>query len=305
MGRRAYAILTGIFLTVFTSGLVASMVFLRGCSVTRSPYLVVADVPVSGLRPGAEIFYRGVTAGVVDSLRVDRRDPRRILVRILVDPDIPVTATSFATLRTEGVTGSRRLHLDVGAPAAPLSTSDAAPARIPLRPSLLDQVGDRLGEVLPRIEELVANLNLIVGPDNRARVERILANTEVATARLVTLERNLDHRLGRALAGVPGLVDDGRTTVKRVDTLVADLSRLAQRLDGVTREASALTAATRSELREGTLPRLRVALDQVAQTGATLEQLSRRIQADPRAFLFGPPRSPPGPGERGHRWPRR
>jgi len=305
MGRRTFALLTGLFVMLLTTALVASALFLRGWHVTRSPYVVVADVPVTGLRAGGEVFFRGLSAGVVDSLRVDPDRPQRILVRILVDPDIPVTGTSFATLRSEGVTGSRRLQLDVGGPAPPLATSAEQPGLIPLHPSLLDGIEDQVRALLPKLQELVAGLNELTGPRNRLRVERILANTEAASAQLGGLERRLERSFGRAVGGVPGLVDQSRSTLARVDTLVAGLDRLAANLQALTDEATKLTSSTRVELSQNTLPRLRTALDQVTETGASLQRLSRQIQANPRALLVGPPREPPGPGERGHRWSRR
>jgi phospholipid/cholesterol/gamma-HCH transport system substrate-binding protein len=290
MGRRSFAVYTGLFIVSLTFALIATAFFLRGCHADRLTYVVVADTPVTGLLTGSQVTYRGLNAGVVDGLRLDPNDPRRMLVRVRIDRAIPVTAATYGTLQLRGVTGTRTLDLDAGGPAPRLATSETQPGQIPLRPSFVDQLEGQVQQLAPKIQQIAENLALLTGPESRARVDRILANSETVTERLGAISDSVE----RSFKLVPGLVADGRTAARRVGVLAGNLDTFA-------REATKLTTSTHEELSQRTIPRLNAAFEQIGKAGGSLERLSREVETNPRSLLLGLTPPPPGPGERGYR----
>lgn len=283
MGRRSFALQTGIFISALAVGLVVFGLFLRGCNPDRVRYVVVADIPVTGLQTGSQLWYRGVNAGVVESIRVDPHNPMRALVFIEVDREIPITSKTFASLRMTGVTGTRVLDLDNAAPGPRLATSEEHPARIPMRGSFIDSVEHDVRKLMPVFQQLAQNLAELTGAENRARVAAILTHTERATARLDALEDQVE----RSLKGMPSLVAEGRRAAKHVGTLAEAATRL--------------TTSTEQELQQRTLPRLNAAFERIGEASGSLERLSRELASDPRSLLLGQTPPPPGPGERGYR----
>jgi hypothetical protein len=81
-----------------------------------------------------------VPAGRVESIQINPADPAQIFVRIAISPEIPVHHSTYAQLRQRGFTGVAEIELDdSGRHPQPLLTVPDAPARIPLRPSLMQQ----------------------------------------------------------------------------------------------------------------------------------------------------------------------
>jgi phospholipid/cholesterol/gamma-HCH transport system substrate-binding protein len=290
VGRRSFALQTGVFITALTFALVVTAFFLRGCSSDRVPYVVVADTPVTGLSTGSQVTYRGLNAGVVSSLRVDPQDARRVLVSIDVDRQLPITTNTYGNLQLRGVTGTRVLDLDTSGPAPKLATSAQQPGRIPLRPSFVDHLETEVQQLVPHVRQLAQNLAELTGAENRARVERILAHTEAATARLDSIGDSME----RSFTLVPGLLAEGRATTKRVNALAGHLDEFAQ-------AATKLTTTTHDELSKRTIPRLNTAFEQIGRASGSLERLSRELESNPRSLLLGLTPPPPGPGERGYR----
>ena len=105
MESRAYALITGLFVLGLTACIVLWAHWLAKEPLARTHYRVVSTVPVSGLNVEAQVRYRGMSVGRVSAITLDPKDPRRILVRIEVDDNIPVTHGTYAQLGTEGITG--------------------------------------------------------------------------------------------------------------------------------------------------------------------------------------------------------
>ena len=111
MESRAYALITGLFVLGIAACIAVWAQWLNKTPVARTAYRVVAAVPVTGLNPEAEVRYRGMRVGRVTAMGLDAKDPRRILVDIEIDSDIPITKGTYARLGMEGITGLAYVHL--------------------------------------------------------------------------------------------------------------------------------------------------------------------------------------------------
>ncbi len=303
--RNAYALATGIFVVVLGIGLLLAARWLQGPAIDHQPYQLISKASVAGLAPYSKVYYRGVDVGQVTAIRFAPDGSRDILIDIVLEPRVPVTGNTYGVLKSQGLTGLSLVELlDDGPLDAPrLATSLAAPARIPMRPSLLESfqaVGQGIAE---QIQQLSSNANRLFTPDNIDRISRIMANLEHISVRvdeLLIATRPALDRLPPMLAQGDAALAEAGTTLR---TLRSTLDLLQQRLG----EAGAIAARTEAmvqgigdKVATSTLPELDASVAAVAAAAKRFEQLAATLERDPPALLLGTVPAPPGPGEPGY-----
>jgi phospholipid/cholesterol/gamma-HCH transport system substrate-binding protein len=292
MYDRAYAIATGIFLAAAVAALLITAYWLAGTDPGRRPYVVVSPYSVAGLSVGSQVLYRGVPAGRVERIRIDPQDPGQVLIRIAVEPQVPVLRGTFARLHQRGLTGVAQVELQHDAATEPLATSDAHPAHIPMAPSLIQQatdVGTRTLEILRTVadalEQTLSGANGAKLQSVAARLDDLLTAAERIAA---ALESDLPRALDRATSAadsVAALAEGANEQLDDVDALIEEL------------RATAGAARTLAEDLSGTgVPALQSALDSVHGAADELGRLADTLAANPSQLLHGR-RTPPGPGE--------
>ena len=92
METRANYVLIGIFTLAVVFGAFGFVWWLEraGDGGGRSNYEILFDSSVSGLRPGAPVNFNGIRVGEVNALRLDRADPRKVVVTVGVSASVPV-----------------------------------------------------------------------------------------------------------------------------------------------------------------------------------------------------------------------
>lgn len=312
MESRAYALITGLFVLGLAGCIVLWAQWLAKTPIARTAYRVVATGPVAGLNPEAQVRYRGMGVGRVSAIGLDQKDPRRILVSIQVDDNIPVTRGTYAQLGMEGITGIAYVHLlDDYKDMQPAAKAADGLAELPLRPSFFDTISDGAEGAVKDARELMASLNAVLTPDNRKRIattlaslERISANLEVASARMpATIARaevwlseenrrlatSSLERINETVKSLPDLTRETQQLIKDARELVGQVGTLSN-------EANSTAGA----VREGTLPRVNALAESVERGAQRVGRMAAEIDRQPESLIWGKkPVSRPGPGEKG------
>lgn len=300
MENKAHALIAGIFTLLLLLATLAAAWWFGGSRESMSSYLVVTRQGVSGLNPQGQVRYRGIQVGRVDSIRLDPDDARDILIRIAISDDVPVTQGTIAKLGYQGLTGIAHVLLeDTGKNPAPLTSDNGLP-RIPMRPSLLQELSDSGGATMRQAQELLISANQLLNPENVKRIGRTLEHLEHSSERLASTLTEAQAmladprvaRLGSAIARVDDAAEEARgffrDAGKLVPRMVSLSERIAQMVGDANGEGLAASGARLQELgRELTL-----AARQLTHTLQMLEDA-------PQSLLVGPPLVPPGPGESG------
>src|SRR5687768_16484119 len=294
MENRAHALAAGLFVILVSAAVAVAAMWFSGDTMTRDKYLLVSQVPVTGLNPQATVRYRGVTVGKVEDIRLDPGDSHTILIRIAVDRDLPLTENAYAQLGYQGLTGLAYVQLnDEGGKAERLKTDSDDLARIPLRPSALDSITSSGQRFLSSANVLVERVNLFLEDQNRTRFTQILENTEAVTEQL----RGVIRQLEPGLRTLPGLAADASSVLKHTDQLVLDLNAITAKLNqqGGTVENLSQTTGELSD----TMHALREVTESIKRNSRSVDRFLQQLEEQPRSLLFGRLPSPPGPGEEG------
>jgi phospholipid/cholesterol/gamma-HCH transport system substrate-binding protein len=330
MENRAHAVAAGAFTLLLLAALAGAIVWLTGDARGGRRIDLVSRGAVSGLNARAAVRLRGVDVGQVQRIGFDPEDARRILVRVSVDSDTPLTRGTYARLTYQGVTGLAYVELDDdGSSREPLiSPPGSTVPRIELKRSRLDQIGDSGQLLLSEAAETAQRLNQLLSDQNLAQLSRTFENVEVASRKVAALADTLQPaanalpplaaHVDKLLTHADALLDHGNTLLAHADSAVqqagpvlsglGELTQAAQQrldvLDRVGRDADrigdAAEALQRSLVTE-TLPRVDEVMDDVARNSRSLDRLITSLHDQPQSILFGRAPAPPDPGEPGFR----
>jgi phospholipid/cholesterol/gamma-HCH transport system substrate-binding protein len=300
MENKAHALVAGIFAIVLILAGVAAIWWFGGKRESTVDYLIVTRQNVSGLNLQAQVRYRGIRVGRVESVRLDPDDDGNILIRISVNDDIPITEGTIAKLGYQGLTGIAHILLeDKGNDRRRLDRSRGLP-RIPMKASMLQELSEAGGATLRQAQILLTSINELLNAENKARVGKTLANLESSSANLsATLADTrallADPRLkqlGSMVANLDGASADARVALREVAVLVPRLNALAEKVDLMIGETNGEGLAASSV-------RLQELGREMTQTSRQLTRTLQALEDAPQSMLFGPPPAAPGPGEPG------
>lgn len=307
MENKSHAFAAGLFVLLLTAALTwVALWFSKDDRQKLVPYIITTTADVSGLKPEAPVRYRGVDVGKVHSIRLDPASRGSIAISIGVDPATPVTAQTYAQLGYLGVTGITFISLqDKSSGGELLATSADKPARIVMRPSLMDS-GENL---LASVGALVDQAGALLNEENRGRAARLLANAEQAAAKL----GQLAERLEPAARQLPAMVTDARGALVAVKAAAADVGSAAdsvgttaQALDKKLDVLNSVTANveevgnTARVIQEETVPRLNALADGLNRQTRSLDRVIQTLGDQPQSLVFGSAPPLAGPGEPGY-----
>jgi len=106
MENRSHALMAGLFTLLLILAGVFTVYWLSRDGTNLVPYDLVTVDSVQGLTVQADVRYRGLPVGKVESISFDTEESGPMLVRIGVREGTPMTDTLKATVEMKGITGS-------------------------------------------------------------------------------------------------------------------------------------------------------------------------------------------------------
>lgn len=317
MENKSHALAAGIFVLVVAAMLAGLAIWLTRDNANYEQYELSTKDGVGGLQPQAAVRYKGVAVGKVMRIGFDPQVNGNVLIRIAVNEQAPISATTFAVLGYQGVTGLAHILLDdAEKPYPELPPGPSGLPRLPLKPSPFGKLAEQAPAILNQVEEATRRINQVLGDNNQRQLSEALANIAQAAGSVNALTQRLDttvvQRLDPALAALPPLAGDARKTLQtlqqagtNVSTLAADLGKTTQRLNAEGGAIDQITLGTQSLARAAdqfsttTLPRMNRAADDTSRAARQLSRTAGGVSDNPQLFIYGSGRIPPGPGEPG------
>jgi len=282
----------------------------RGQSETHF-YDIISQYSVGGLHIQAEVKFKGLQVGSVKSIDFDPVDPEKIIIRIGVYPNTPITQATYAQLSYQGITGLSFISLANSdtLPHTPLSTQPDNPARIPMKQGLIQFLTESGKIDMTRINKMLAGIDSLLDEQNRRNISQMISKLEEASARLVTLEQTFSSSLKalpELVAQSDKLLQEGRRLVQHANqlTLIAkgpteDIGSAANSIKALSDSANRMV----NQLSADIIPRIEALTTRIETMSRDIDKLSRELKAAPQSIIYGtkPPR--PGPGEPGFKSP--
>lgn len=304
MENRSHALVAGIFVLLLGIAAALALIFLGGKRETIDTYVLETRRNVTGLNVQAQVRYRGIRAGKVESIEPDPADPRVILVKIGIDERYKLTRATTAQLGYQGITGLAYVQLeDDGTSKEFLDPDGPVAPRIAMKPTLFDSLGEKAGDIVGQIAGLTTRLSRLLDERNAQNLSRTLENVAaaseglrqmpqvVAALREALSAENL-RRLQGILAHVEKTAGEAAPLTAEAREMVKSMTALATRLEKV-------AGNTGGELAASTLPQLNALLKDVNASSRQLARILETLEESPQALVFGKGAARPGPGEPG------
>jgi len=305
MENKAHALVAGLFTILMLAVAVLIGLWLNRDRVEWVPYQIATKLSVPGLNPQASVRYRGLDVGKVDEITFDPLEVGQILIHLSIQPDTPITQSTFATLGYQGVTGIAYVQLDDdGSRPIRVPSSPEKVARIAMRPSLFDEVQTRGLAILQQSEEVTKRINHLLQPENQAKILAVFDDISKAATALETIPRRLQPTLDQlpamtvqarqTLSSLNGLATDARQLTNNLNTLATSLQAPGGPIANVSSAAGQVRSLANRQEPEN-LPGTNDARTSNRSFGNALDSWRER----PQSVLFGGPGMAPGPGEPG------
>ena len=317
MENKAHALAAGVFVLLVSALLVAMAMWLSRDVANTTTYEMTTADGVTGLQVQAAVRYKGVAVGKVTRISFDPAKRNNVLVTVAVSPQAPITASTFATLAFQGVTGLSFIQLDDNGSSTqpPADGPDGVP-RIPLRPNPLGQISDQASALFGKVDQGVERLNLLLAPQNQAALTQALTDIGAAAASTkqlaLTADKTLRTQLDPARADLPALIQQAGATLKSAQGVATDARRTLTALDQVVGQARQGMAqlngpggiiervdAGANTVTQTTLPRIQNLTEDASRTIRRLDRIANTLGENPQALLYGSGAVAPGPGEPG------
>lgn len=305
-----------LWVGVFTlTAVIAGLLFMLWASKSMSEadwneFEVVFTGAVTGLSEGGAVRFNGIPVGTVRHLRIDPKDPGRVVAQIRVARETPVKIDTTAQLRLSGMTGITFILLTGGAPGSPPLTQPGPGGlpRIVADTSALETLVAASEGIAAKTNAAIERILEFLSEDNARYIGQSLENLENFTGTLADQSESMERLIQQLEQGSASLVDLMQSanqlterltqSVDRIDgefaemlpELSGDLQAAAQamsnslmRADRIMAENEAALAAFGSE----GLSQLGPTLQELRTLVRDLSRVSARFERNPASFLLG------------------
>ena len=230
MEDRAKYALIGLFTFAVITAAFGFIYWLHGASGSKetSPYLVVFEGSVSGLRVGGPVLFNGIRVGEVTEMRLTEK-PSEVAAVISIVPSTPVRSDTVVTLEYAGLTGIASVSLRGAAASSPA----VAPPKSGGLPTL--RAASTAGDMGTAVRETLAKADAII-VDNQETLRNAIKNLEVFTAALARNSDKLDKLIDNSSTAMDTFAELAVSLKKDTSTLAENLDkRTAEITEGVTK----------------------------------------------------------------------
>lgn len=302
METRANYVLIGVFTLATAAFLLLFGLWAAKYSSDRdwTLYDVVFDEAVTGLTEGGSVQYNGISVGSVEDLRLDPKDPRRVIARIKLRVETPVKTDTRAKLSFTGLTGTAFIQLTGGTPKAPALAAHSGSGngdRVPV----IQTEASALQNIAETANRLVSRLDQVLSDENIGNINRTLDNIEHATGAIAAQREDLGALIRNARVSSEKLAttldttnaaiaDIDRELVDKLPALIAKLDSTLSRLDTAAGNANAILDENRGAVRNFTqdgLGQLGPTLDELRALVRDLRKISARLDDNPAGYVLG------------------
>lgn len=259
-------------------------------------YEVVFSEAVTGLGNGGIVQYNGISVGEVTRLRLDPKDPRKVVARIRLAAETPVKIDTKAKLAFIGLTGVAQIQLSGGLPESPLllPTPDNPIPRIPTTPSALQNLSAAADDIVERIRGILSDENVarISGTlDDIHQLSSTVAGQKEDIAALIKNMREVSVQLNSTLVKAQSSLDTiDKGVVKNLPEIIAKLDRTLASLESASKNANGMIADNReavSSFSQNGLAQVGPTLAELRILVRDLRRVSSRLDRNPGGYLTG------------------
>ena len=201
-------------------------------SGNKEVYFVVENA--GGLVKNSAVKMAGIKVGVIEDIELYQGKAR---IRLKLEGDVPLTASSRIELRSDGILGDK--HVEI-VPGDPLDAPVAENSEIPTSEDQagLNDIIQEVGKIASSVQELVNTLNAATqgDGDSTTPVGRIILNLETITKDLAEVTGENKEKVNDILDRVKNItrnLDDyiNEDSLARIDNSIRNIEEVTEKVN--------------------------------------------------------------------------
>lgn len=294
METQARYLVVGSFVLILLLGTLAFVTWIgkNEFGTQNKIYDIYFQGSVTGLKEGAQVLYRGVPVGTVQSVIIDPKNIEKIRVRISLKETTPIRLDTQASLEMQGITGIAFVQLTGGSPSSPpLKKIPGEPYPIiSSQPSKLQEIFEAIPKLLQNLNTLSHNLDTLISGTNTENFTTILQNLTTLTHTLANNGQTIEDLLNKADTAFQEIAETSkyyRAFAKNLEHQIAPLSKKAEDFFQESREFLNLNKEPLNAFLTSGLYEFSNALAELRRTLGSINRLTIEVERDPLEFFFG------------------
>jgi len=300
MENSSHYLRVGLFVISFTIVFIIFCIWLSiGLSgKTYNYYTVLMKESVSGLSNKAPVKYNGVEVGYVANIRLYKKNPKLVILKLGIDEKVPIYRDTKAILETQGLTGIAYIELkggEVGAPKLRKKHGQKYPV-IQSAPSLLFRLDNALDDLTHNLNDISSGIKTVINPQNTKALRDIIQNFKTLSSNLKENTNKLDSIIdntAKASQKLPSVMENVDKSAKSIQNISAQLSDASNEAD----KALQATSSTMQHVNDQLLPQVQVSVEDFQSVMTNLKDFSSELNNNPSMLIRGKEPAQPGPGE--------
>ncbi|MDD3266367.1 MAG: MlaD family protein [Burkholderiales bacterium] len=264
-------------------------------------YQVVFHEPVDGLTTSSVVKYNGVEVGNVSAIVLDNKNPNNITVNLSILQSVSVTTSSYATMKSQGVTGMSYIALTADPKITSFTyikphNSEPYP-QIPERTSFLTTLTEQAQKIGTNIEDISTEVKVLLNDENITHINHTLANIDKVTSAIADQSGSISDSLKIMTVVLNNVNSNSQSlndTLLQVSSLVKALELNSTKFNGI---MDSVQNDTLNNINNVLLPNINQSMLNMNNTSGQLSELIKTVNQNPSVFIRGKTNPPKGPGE--------
>lgn len=305
----------GIFVVVL--GFVAIAIFFWFTAFKQNAvyktYLVYVHEEVTGLSVDTPVRYNGVPVGFVRKVELDPNNPQLVRLTLVIEEGTPITTSTVAVLRTQGITGIIYVGLKAETEHAPLLSAKPGERYpvIPAEPSLLVQLSEVVPSLTKTMGEIGTSVNKLLSQKNRQAITDTLQSLATFTKTLSDNSKDLDASIKSlhttlentsvASKQLPGAIDQLNKSMQSIEQTSNAVKLTANQFSATAitmQQTFASGQAALNGFSTQVVPGLQQVMTKLDAVMANAQLISDEMVRNPSILVRGKKPDSPGPGEK-------
>jgi phospholipid/cholesterol/gamma-HCH transport system substrate-binding protein len=293
--------LTGLFVFIFFVGIVWFSLWLSVGFDTKvyDPYLVYMNESVSGLSPESSVKFNGVNVGVVKSIALNYKNPQQVMLLLNIEQGTPITTSTRAQLRSQGITGLSFVGLSTTkAKASPLKVRKGEKYPVILsRPSLLFQLDQTLRDASKDFHSMTLSLKNVLSTENVDNFASLLKSLKDLGQ---TFDDNKDE-IAKSLQDLKVFMDNAALVSKDFPKIMSEASDSLSAFTNASNQTTEFMVtgeASLNEFNQKVLPASASLMDELELLAVNINSLTSELKQNPAMLIRGRTAPKLGPGEK-------
>lgn len=293
MEFRLNYVVVGCFVLILTACTLAAGLWLSAGFQNKSYdiYEILMYEPVSGLNEQAPVKFNGVQVGYVQSISLNARNPRQVILLVDIEHGTPITKSTVAMLMTQGITGVTYIGLKAKTPHA--DSLKKLPGQtypiIPSSPSLLVELDTAVRELSGNLDDISASLKTLLSTENIQIFHDLLSHTN-------NVIKNIDHHA----ASINHIFHNTDIVMQNLAKSSVDFHQTLLSFNQAATETTQFLSESKYALRQWStqvVPSTYSLVTQLARLTSDFQQIANELKQQPSLLIREKGSLPLGPGE--------